>query len=118
MSQALPEGAYLKDVSAHYNQLTIPRSLLLAAPLQPEIWGRLVVETGMLRLFLDGGMQAAMVTPESPAIIPAGAKFRVEEAGEPVRFYLEYYHVPRLDDGAELADLLSRAPARRSSSSR
>lgn len=118
MPHQLPQGAYLQDISAHYNQLTIPRTLLRAVPLASGFWGRLVVDEGKLRLFLDGAAQPRIVTPEDAAVIPAGVAFKVEEAGEPVRFYLEYYHVPRLDDGAELAGLLARNPSRRSGSSR
>lgn len=118
MSQELPRGAYLKDISAHYNHLTISRALRRSAPLPPGIWGRVVVEQGALKLFLDGGGEATIVAPASPALVPGGAKFRVEESGSPLRFYLEYYHVPQLEDGAELAGLLSRAPARKPASRR
>ena len=116
MSQSLPSGAYLKDISAHYNQLTIPRAMRHAAPLPAEVWGRLVVEEGSLGLYLDGGSQATKVAPDSPALIPGGTEFRVEEMGSPLRFYVEYHHVPRLDDGAELAGMLSRVPTRKSGS--
>ncbi|MCH7477424.1 MAG: hypothetical protein IIA14_04915, partial [SAR324 cluster bacterium] len=46
MSQELPEGTYLKDISAHFNHLTIPRELRAPGLLPPETWGRLVVEEG------------------------------------------------------------------------
>ena len=118
MAQALPRGAYLNDISAHYNHLTIPRSLRHDAPVPPEIWVRVVVEEGSLRLFIAGASQAMVATVESDGLIPGGAKFRVEVAGSPVRFYLEYYHVAQIDDGAKLAGMLSRAPARKTSSSR
>jgi tellurite resistance-related uncharacterized protein len=118
MPHQLPQGAYLQDISAHYNQLTIPRTLLRSAPLASGFWGRLVVEQGKLRLFLDGAAEPRIVTPQDAPVIPAGVAFKVEEAGEAVRFYLEYYHVPRLDDGAELAGLLAGNTSRRSGSRR
>jgi hypothetical protein len=116
--QSMPQGAYLKDISAHYNQFTIPLALRKFAPLPADVWGRLVVEDGTLKLYLDGGSQATTVTAESPALIPGGAEFMVDGTGSPVRFYVEYHHVPLLEDGAELASLLSRSPARKSGSRR
>lgn len=118
MPQSMPQGTYLKDISAHYNQLTIPLAMRKSASLPTEVWARLVVEDGALKLYLDGGSQATTVTADSPALIPGGTEFRVDGTGSQVRFYVEYHHVPRLDDGAELAGLLSRSPARKSSSRR
>ena len=118
MPESLPQGAYLKDISAHYNQLTIPRAMRHSAPLPAEVWGRIVVEEGSLKLYLDGGAQATMVTPQNSVLIPGGTRYRVEDTGTPLRFYVEYHHVSLLHDGAELAGLLSRTPPRKSRSSR
>lgn len=115
---ALPQGAYLKDISAHYNQLTVPRNLRHGMPLPAEVWARVVVEEGALKLFLDDDGQPTMAEPDSAALIPGGATFRVEDSGSPLRFYLEYYHVPTMDDGAELAGSLSRTRSRKSGSGR
>lgn len=118
MPDALPRGAYLKDISAHYNQLTVPRNLRHGVSLPAEIWARVVVEEGALKLFLDGGGQPTTAAPDSTALIPGGATFRVEDTGSPLRFYLEYYHVSTLDDGAALAGTLSRTRVRKSGSGR
>ena len=108
MSQELPEGTYLKDISAHYNHLTIPRELRAPGRLPPETWGRLVVEEGEIQLFVEPGAATLRVTPAAPGIIPADSTFRVEDAGVPARFYIEYHHEPRIRDAAELSRLLAK----------
>ena len=87
-------------------------------PLPVEVWARVVVEEGALKLILHGGGQTATAAPDSAALIPGGATFRVVDSGSPLRFYLEYYHIPTLDDGAELAGSLSRNRPRKSGSGR
>ena len=111
MSQELPEGAYLKAISAHYNHLNISRELRAPGALPPETWGRLVVEEGEIQLFLEPGGDALRVTPADPGIIPADSTFRIEEAGIPARFYIEYYHESRIRDAAELSRLLVKPAA-------
>ncbi len=112
MSQALPEGAYLEDISAHYNQLTVPRSLLADSHLEPEHWARVVVEEGRLTVRIGGQPQPA--APGQPAIVPPETPFGINPPADAVRFYLEYYHEPLLDDPAELASLLGRRGGGRS----
>ena len=108
MSQELPQGTYLKEISAHYNHLTIPRELRAPGALPPETWGRLVVEEGEIQLFVEPNGDALRVTPAAPGIIPADSTFRIEEAGVPARFYIEFYHEPRIRDAAELSRLLAK----------
>jgi tellurite resistance-related uncharacterized protein len=116
MSHELPQGADLKDFSAHYNQLTVPRSLLAPSRLGPEVWARVVVEEGRVTVRLNGEQQPA--TPGQPAVIPPETAFHINAQLEPARFYLEYYHEAKLDDGAEVASLLGRRGGGRSSRAR
>jgi len=113
MADELPEGAYLQDISAHYNQLTVPRTLLADSRLEEEHWGRVVVEEGKLTVRVAGQPQPA--TPGQPVVIPPETAFGVNPPADPVRFYLEYYHEAKLDDADELASLLGRRGGGRSS---
>ncbi|MCZ6531858.1 MAG: hypothetical protein O7A08_02710 [SAR324 cluster bacterium] len=106
MANELPSGARLTSISAHYNELTIPRELLAAGLLPAETWARLVVEKGKVLLLMGGSQESTPVTPDAPALIPAGTEFSLKPTRESSRFYLEYYREARLSDAAELAKLL------------
>jgi hypothetical protein len=113
MATAIPTGAYLKDVSCLYNHLTLPRHLRLLSPLEPELWGRVAVREGAVDLFLEGQREPLRCLPGAPGIIPADTPFRLEGAGQPVRFLIEYWHEPRLKDEGELTTLLASSAADR-----
>lgn len=113
MASAIPEGAYLKDVSAYYNHLTISRHMRLFSPLPPEMWGRIVVSEGAVDLHLEGQREPVRCLPDAPGIIPVDTPYRIESTGQPVRFRIEFYHEPRLKDDAELASLLAANAAQR-----
>ncbi len=108
MAHQLPEGAYLKEISAHFNQYTIPRSLLAKSTLQKDMWARVVVEEGHVNLRLGKNGEPERVVPGQAAVIPPETPFSLGPSPDPVRFYLEYHHGPRLNDAAELASQLSR----------
>ena len=112
MAHELPEGAYLKDISAHFNQRTIPRELLAPSRLEPETWARVVVEEGQLTLRVGKGGPEG-VSAEIPAIVPPETEFSLSAAPDPLRFYLEYYHESRLDDASEVAAQLGRRSSAR-----
>lgn len=110
----IPDGAYLKDISAKYNHLTIPRELRVFSELPPEMWGWVLVEEGDLDLFVgSGSAKPTRVTPQQPAVIPVDTPFRVAATGRPVRFQIYYYHEPRLTDEDELASLLAQGARER-----
>jgi hypothetical protein len=113
MASKIPEGAYLKDLSAQYNHLTVPRHLRLFSRLDSEMWGEVVVSEGEVNLFLEGQREPIRCLPDAPGIIPVDAPFRLESTGKPARFQLRYYHEPRLRDEGELATLLAANPAQR-----
>ncbi|MCH9046304.1 MAG: hypothetical protein IIA40_09370 [SAR324 cluster bacterium] len=113
MAHNIPMGAYLKDLSPLVNQHTIPHAMQVFSPLDPEIWGKVVVSEGEVNLFLAGSEKPIRCTRESPGIIPADAPYRLESAGKPVRFQIHYYHEAKLADADELSALLAAAPARR-----
>jgi hypothetical protein len=113
MAKDIPPGATLKDLSAQFNQFTIPLRLRTFSPLEPEMWGKVVVSEGEVDLFLGGVAKPLRVTPAVPGIIPADTPFRLERTGKPVRFQIHYFHEARLTDGKELATLLAGRPAER-----
>jgi hypothetical protein len=111
MASKIPEGAYLKDISAQYNHLTIPRHLRLFSPLDPEMWGLVVVSEGEVELYLQGQREPVRCLPGAPGVIPVDTPFRIESGGRPSRFQIHYYHEPKLRDEGELAGLLAAGPA-------
>jgi tellurite resistance-related uncharacterized protein len=110
-SLPLPAGAYLKDISAWYNQDTIPRSLRAGQSLQDGFWAKVVVDEGEVHLFLDHAKTPLVVTHDQPAVIAPETPFRLAAGDKPVRFRLHYYHEPVLSDPAQLAAQLGRSRA-------
>ncbi len=113
MASRIPEGAYLKDISAHYNHLTISRHLRQFSVLDAETWGEVVVSDGDVDLYLQPQREPIHCTPSAPGIIPVNTPFRIESTGRPVRFDIRYYHEPKLRDGGDLAVLLAASSAQR-----
>ncbi len=107
MATEIPAGAYLKEVSAFYNQFTIPRHLRLFSALDAEMWGQVVVSEGEVDLYLEGQSQPIRCMSDAPGVIPAATPYRIEGTGKPVRFQLHFFHEPKLRDDAELATLLA-----------
>lgn len=105
----IPAHATLKDISATYNQDTIPRQFQASHTLPPEVWAQVIVQEGQVDLKLAGG--AMRVTADAPAVVPPNTPFALVGTGEPVRFCLHYYHEPVLADGRALAGLLGRRVA-------
>lgn len=99
----LPPGAFLKDISAWYNQDTIPRELRATHALPAEHWGQVVVDHGEVNLFLDGSKTAVVVTPGQPVVIGPETPFSLSATGKPGRFCLHYFHLPLVMDAKELA---------------
>lgn len=112
----IPEDAFLKDISAHYNRLTFPRDLRAPSALPAETWGKVIAENGELELSLEGS-GAQTVDPDHPGVVPPEVAFRLEPKSKEMVFFLEYFHESRLHDPAQLAAALGRKPARRQTSS-
>lgn len=103
----IPDGAYLKDLSPHINTKSIPNRLRAFSTMEPETWGKVVVDEGDVNLLFEGS-QPKLLSPDVEGIIPPGTQFNLESSGEIGRFQILYYHEKSLDDGKELASLLSR----------
>jgi tellurite resistance-related uncharacterized protein len=105
----LPAHATLKDISATYNEDTIPRQFQTAHTLAPEVWAAVVVTDGEVELRLRSA--TIRVTADTSALIPPNIPFSLTGTGNPLRFCLHYYHEPLLQDGKALAGLLGRRVA-------
>jgi hypothetical protein len=103
MTDGMPPGAVLRDLSPTYNEQTLPRSLRAPQTLPPETWAQVVADEGAVLLLAGGGAAPVRVTPGQPAGIAPGTVFRLADANGPGRFHLLYYHTPRLTQGAELS---------------
>lgn len=103
MAAGIPEGAYRVEVSATYNRNTIPRNLRAGVTLPPEVWGKVVVESGELMLHVGTAGAGARVTPGESGAVPPKTLYRISDTGGPVLFRIEYFHEPKLTDAAALA---------------
>ena len=111
MGSENPKGAFLKSISATYNNHSLPRSLRTLGALEPEVWGLIVVDDGHVLLCLDSETNVITITPDAKGVIPANTLFCFKSADVPVRFHIEYYHEPVLREAAQFAGLLSRKEA-------
>jgi tellurite resistance-related uncharacterized protein len=106
MDASLPSHAILRDISATYNEHTIPRALLAPHTLPPETWARVVVAEGEVELKQAG--RTTLTIPGREALVPPHTPFYLAPTGKPVRFCLHYFHEPVLQDGQALAGALGR----------
>jgi tellurite resistance-related uncharacterized protein len=109
MDVQIPAHATLKEISATYNQDTISRILLDGDVLPHDLWAQVIVADGEIELKVS--KQKTVVTPASPAVIPPDAQFSFAGTGKPVRFHLNYFHVPVFSDGKSLASQMGRRVA-------
>ncbi|MBI3992026.1 MAG: DUF1971 domain-containing protein [Candidatus Lambdaproteobacteria bacterium] len=103
MASELPPHAHLWDISAHYNEHTVPRELIHAHTPPPGMWARIVVEEGELQARVAGATVAA--TPGQPIVLAPDTACAVEPPHRPVRFYVEYYHPPIIESSDGLLAL-------------
>lgn len=108
MATELPQDARLVDISAHYNETSIPRELKQSQPLPDGLWGKLIVEEGEILLVVKGSSGGEKLAAESETIIPPETPFRIAPTGAEARFYFQYYHPAILDDPEELVGSLGR----------
>ena len=103
----LPEGALLREISPWYNELTIPRSLLVPNTSPDGMWAKVVVESGRLEIAIGEGASEPVVA-DQPVNISPGTSFQVISPATPVRFHIHYFTTPQHGDAEGLAAMLSR----------
>ena len=78
-----------------FTEDSIPNGLRARHVTVAGVWGRIVVTAGALRYrCAELGIDVAL-TPEQPGIVAPEASHQVDPAG-PVRFFVEFLHVPDL----------------------
>jgi len=102
----LPAHATLKDISATYNQDTIPRELRTSHTLPPDTWALVAVTEGEVNVQMDG--RTIRARADAHTVVPPNTPFALAAAGKHTRFSLHYYHEPVLQDGKALETVLGR----------
>ena len=113
MPETIPPDLVLKDISALFNQNSIPRELSVFSHIPPDQWARVEVSEGEIFLLFGGEDKAICLIPDEPGIIPPERRFRIASTGKPRRFQIFYSFLPAMDDAAELAGLLAQGAADR-----
>lgn len=113
MPEHIPPDLVLKDISASFNQNSIPREFSVFSRIPPDQWARVVVSEGEIFLLFGGEDKARCLLPDEPGIIPPEKPFRIASTGKTGRFQILYFHPPALDDAKMLAGLMGQGAAER-----
>ena len=98
----LPDACVAFERTPEFTEDSIPNGLRARHVTVAGVWGRIVVTAGALRYrCAEFGIDVAL-TPELPGIVVPEASHEVDPAG-PVRFFVEFLHVPDLHRAAERA---------------
>lgn len=107
MAVELPQDAQLVELSATYNEKSIPRSWRIDHPLPYDRWGKLIVDEGEVLVSVNGGAAQTVAAGES-LVIPPSTPFRMEPGRGAARFCMHYFHPPVLSDPDALVAALGR----------
>lgn len=88
----LPDAARPYRRTPTFTESTVPAALLRDHRTKPDVWGRIVVESGELEYHLEQPRCDFILTTERPGIIAPDAAHHVKPLGE-VRFYVEFLRV-------------------------
>lgn len=91
MSETIPANAAKYAETQLFTQDTVPDTLRRDHTTKPDVWGRIVVEEGVL-LYLRADRPAQRVTPANPATILPQENHSVATNGT-VRFRVEFYRL-------------------------
>lgn len=89
----LPDDVALVRVTEEWDQTTVPQGLRRSHRLADDVWGRLVVRAGTVRLTFEDDQTARLVTAGEAAVLPPGRPHHVEPV-DAVRFAVEFHRVP------------------------
>ena len=103
MANDIPENTRLREISAHYNERTLPRELRRPQTLPAGQWAKVIVEEGEVKRIVDGTEHT--VTPGQAGLVPPGMAFSLEATRGAFRFYLQHYHTAPVEHVEELAAL-------------
>lgn len=100
--ELMPEGFQPFKRTPTFTQDSVPEPLLRDHKLGPGVWGKLIIERGVLRYRV--GEQVRELSPEQPGTIVSGLAHSVEPVGE-VQFFVQFYRAPEQErDATALRD--------------
>ena len=90
----MPSGLALTRTTPEFDETTVPRALLAAHTVAPEVWGRLCVRAGSVRFVFEADPSCGIELSAGEHIdIPPREPHRVEPL-RGARFVVEFYRKP------------------------
>lgn len=89
-----PEGLVRYKQTPIFTETTIPTGLQRTHRTKAGVWGKIVVEAGLLRYVVEMLGLDLQLTPDQPGTVVPTMPHYVEAVG-PVRFHVEFYRRPR-----------------------
>ncbi len=89
----LPEGFVATRRTPWFDQDSIPQGLLRDHTTRAGVWGRIVVQAGVLRYHVPALGTITDLVPGTPGTVIPELEHRVEPLG-PVRFHVRFYAAP------------------------
>lgn len=93
---ALPEGLTLKETSETYSRDNLPDHLMSGVATPDGVWGKVVVEQGMLQFLIEPDSAASrgfLLDPSFAGIMAPNLLHHLLPAMGDVTFHIEYYAV-------------------------
>lgn len=93
----LPDDVQVYRSTSTFTEHTVPAGLRHAHTTKPDVWGRIVVETGSLHYRItprEGPMEEHLLKPGVPGIIEPTVPHAVEPVEGPLRFRVEFLQRP------------------------
>lgn len=91
----LPEGFVAYKRTADFDETTLPAGLRRDHSTRAGVWGVIHVAAGRLRYVVEPPLaRAQLLDATAPGIVVPEVLHRVEPDG-PVRFFVEFHHLPR-----------------------
>ncbi|MDH4225285.1 MAG: hypothetical protein OEW12_06530 [Deltaproteobacteria bacterium] len=104
MNKHIPAGAYRFEISATFNEKTLPRRFRAVSSLLPQQWAKVIVEEGELDLVLENSKGFQRLNPRMVGIVPPGEGFKLVVTGGGLVVRLEYFHESKVDDQKVILD--------------
>jgi len=99
----MPAGLEVVRTTVVFDRVTAPHGLLRAHSLAPEVWARLVVETGTVEfVFEDRPADVRALAPGEHQVVPPVRPHHIIP-DEEATFFLEFYRAPHDLAGADRA---------------
>ncbi|NQU37671.1 MAG: DUF1971 domain-containing protein [Actinobacteria bacterium] len=87
----LPSDLALARTTPTFETDSVPRGLLKAHQIAPDVWGVLRVLAGSLEFTLDGSGETRSLVAGEHQVIPPELLHHVARVAEHTRFHIEFY---------------------------